>query len=66
MEEKELTMKKNPPDVFTVPEGTEQVSCNGDGVLGHPKVWYTFDGRSKVVCHYCERTFVKEPQAKAG
>lgn len=49
-------------EVLQVNDDTEQVSCDGGGALGHPKVWYTFDGRKKVVCHYCDRLFTKEPQ----
>lgn len=36
------------------------VSCDGGGgALGHPKVWYSFDGKASVECGYCGRLFIK-------
>lgn len=54
------------PEIFLVPEDAHQVSCDGGGVLGHPKVYYTFDGADEVVCGYCDRLFTKKnlPGAK--
>jgi len=49
------------PEIFLVPESAPQVSCDGGGALGHPKVYYTFDGREEVVCGYCDRLFAKKP-----
>jgi uncharacterized Zn-finger protein len=56
----------NHPEIFLVPEDRHQVSCNGGGALGHPKVYYTFDGQDEVVCGYCDRLFTKKnmPGAK--
>lgn len=50
------------PEVFLVPEDMHQVSCNGmGGALGHPKVYYTFEGQDQVTCGYCDRVFTKVP-----
>ncbi|MEM6781226.1 MAG: zinc-finger domain-containing protein [Pseudomonadota bacterium] len=50
-----------PPEVIVVAEDADQVSCDGGGgPLGHPIVWYSFDGRSEVECMYCDRKFVKK------
>lgn len=49
------------PEVIIVPEGTDQVCCDGgQGPLGHPAVYYTFDGHRKVECGYCDRVFMKQ------
>ena len=48
------------PDIITVDDDAAQVSCDGGGgALGHPKVWYTFDGTDEVECGYCDRLFTK-------
>jgi uncharacterized Zn-finger protein len=64
MEERIMTTKH--PEIFLVPEGAHQVSCDGGGALGHPKVYYSFDGGDEVVCGYCDRLFTKKslPAAK--
>lgn len=39
----------------------DQIACNGGGgALGHPQVFYSFDGKSSVTCGYCGQVFVKE------
>lgn len=49
-----------PPEVFIVDDDADEISCDGGhGALGHPLVWYSFDGRSRVECSYCDRQFVK-------
>jgi uncharacterized Zn-finger protein len=54
------------PEILLVPQSLERVACNGGGGgLGHPKVWYTFDGKTEVVCGYCDRLFTKQEQAGA-
>ena len=51
----------NAPKIITVPQGTNDVKCDGGGgPLGHPLVWYSFDGRDTVECLYCDRVFVKK------
>jgi len=53
------------PEIFLVPESTQQVYCDEGGALGHPKVYYTFDGQDEVVCGYCDRLFTKKNVAGA-
>lgn len=39
----------------------DEVSCDGGGgALGHPVVWYAFDGQKSVECGYCDRVFIKK------
>ena len=48
------------PEVIIVDDDADEVSCDGGSpALGHPLVWYSFDGKDKVVCGYCDREFVK-------
>ena len=58
-------MKEKHPEIFLVPESQYQVSCDGGGALGHPKVYYTFDGDEEVTCRYCDRLFTKTPRSGA-
>jgi len=52
--------KIQPPEVITVDSHADEVACDGGaGPLGHPVVWYTFDGQDKVECGYCDRLFVR-------
>lgn len=53
------------PEIFLVPEGLQQVACDGGGALGHPRVFYTLEGQNEVVCGYCDRLFTKTPQPGA-
>lgn len=56
-------MKKEPPapEIIVVPQGTDEVKCDGGGgPLGHPVVWYSFDGAPSVECLYCDRVFLKK------
>lgn len=49
------------PEVIEISADADQVSCDGGGgALGHPRVWYTFDGRDRVECGYCDRLFLKK------
>ena len=59
------------PEILLVPAETHQIACNGqpfaaDAVVvkggGHPKVYYSFDGRDAVTCGYCDRLFTKVAQ----
>lgn len=55
-----LNMMNNSPEVIIADSDANEVSCDGgSGALGHPQVWYSFDGRDRVVCGYCDREFVK-------
>ncbi|MFA5592876.1 MAG: zinc-finger domain-containing protein [Micavibrio sp.] len=50
-----------PPEIIEVPSDSDQVKCNGgEGPMGHPVVWYTFDGKDSVTCWYCSRLFLKK------
>lgn len=50
-----------PPEVIEVSADADSVKCNGgNGALGHPVVWYSFDGKSQVECAYCDRLFLKK------
>ena len=51
---------QNAPEIIVVEDSADGVSCDGGGgPLGHPKVWYSFDGQMCVQCGYCDRLFVK-------
>lgn len=48
------------PEIITVSAKVDQVMCDGGGgPLGHPTVYYTFDGKEMIECLYCDRQFVK-------
>jgi uncharacterized Zn-finger protein len=52
---------KQAPETIRVAHDADQVSCDGGGgALGHPVVWYSFDGQSCVTCGYCDRLFVRQ------
>lgn len=54
------------PEIFLVAADAHQIRCNGgDGALGHPRVYYTFDGKPEITCGYCDRVFTKQPRAGA-
>lgn len=49
-----------PDDLIAVDPAADEVCCDGGGgALGHPQVWYSFDGTQQVRCSYCDRVFVK-------
>ena len=53
------------PEVIVVENDVDEVSCDGGGgALGHPKVWYSFDGADLAECKYCDRVFVKKRSKK--
>ena len=52
-----------PPETKEVENAT--VSCDGGGgVLGHPKVYLTFDESGEIECPYCSRRFVRKKGAR--
>ncbi|MCB1532715.1 MAG: zinc-finger domain-containing protein [Alphaproteobacteria bacterium] len=52
--------KTQGPEVIICDKDVDGVSCDGGGgALGHPKVWYSFDGQDNVECGYCDRLFTK-------
>jgi len=51
---------KQPLELIKIASDADGVMCDGGGgPLGHPNVWYSFDGRDAAACHYCGRKFVK-------
>jgi uncharacterized Zn-finger protein len=60
MKEQQLVEKTNSPSkaVITVPKNIDEVVCDGGHpTLGHPKTYYSFDGKDVVICGYCDRKF---------
>lgn len=54
-------MKQQAPEIIEIPADADEVKCDGgNGPLGHPLVWYTFDGQNEVECGYCDRLFLKK------
>jgi uncharacterized Zn-finger protein len=43
-----------------------RVACDGDGPLGHPRVFLTLDDAGSVDCPYCGRRFVLQEGAEAA
>ena len=59
-------MKAQTSEIFVVADDVKEVKCDGGGgALGHPVVWYTFDGKGVAECLYCDRLFVKKSAEKA-
>lgn len=53
-------VKAPEPEIITVDTHATGVKCDGGNpALGHPAVYYSFDGKSSVRCLYCDRVFVK-------
>ena len=52
--------KAQDPEIKEVSADADEVRCDGGGAMGHPTVWYTFDGRDRVECGYCDRLFLKK------
>lgn len=49
------------PELIKVARDADEVRCDGGGgALGHPVVWYSFDGQDEVECGYCDRLFRKK------
>ena len=42
----------------TVESDKTEVSCNGGGDLGHPRVYLNMGDKGEVECPYCDRKFV--------
>lgn len=55
------TQDSSAPQTIIVDSDADQVSCDGgSGALGHPRVWYSFSGRDRLTCGYCDRVFIKK------
>ncbi len=58
---KTVPMTNNSPENIAVAADADQVCCDGGGgPLGHPLVYYTFDGKDTVECGYCDRQFTRQ------
>lgn len=54
------TPRPEAPEIIAVDPGADEVCCDGGGgALGHPMVWYSFDGQNRVKCLYCDRLFLQ-------
>jgi uncharacterized Zn-finger protein len=42
------------------------VACNGDGPLGHPRVYLNLAPRGEIECPYCSRLFVNPAAVRAA
>ena len=52
-----------PPEVIRVAGDIDEVVCDGGlDSLGHPQVWYSFDGQPEVCCFYCGRRFIQDTE----
>lgn len=61
MSQKQSAIKKTAKEKIYVDANCDEVVCDGGGgPLGHPKVWYSFDGRDTAYCFYCGREFIKK------
>lgn len=49
----------------TVETETPEVACDGDGALGHPRVFLNMGDKREIDCPYCGRRFVLKEGAKA-
>lgn len=60
----ETQRRDGAPDAGETPivrvEGA-QVACDGDGPLGHPRVYLNVAARTLVACPYCGRRFLRAP-----
>ena len=61
-----MSAKIAPPEIIEIPATADEVSCDGGGAFGHPKVWYSFDAQDIVECGYCDRQFVKQAASNAS
>lgn len=57
-------MMQNPasqPEIIAIDDKANEVACDGGGgPLGHPLVYYSFDGGDRADCGYCDRAFIKK------
>ncbi|XP_011192195.1 NADH dehydrogenase [ubiquinone] iron-sulfur protein 6, mitochondrial-like [Zeugodacus cucurbitae] len=52
-------------EIETIITPERVVHCDGDGALGHPRVYICLDKPTKHWCHYCLKSFVKTEFADA-
>lgn len=56
-----MTTISAPPE--TVETAARRVACDGDGALGHPRVFLSLEN-GEAECPYCGRRFVHVPAPK--
>ena len=50
-------------EIIKVEPNIETISCDGgEDSLGHPTVYYTFNGQDKIVCGYCGKIYIKNKE----
>ncbi len=48
-------------EIYKVDKSVASIACDGGkGALGHPRVYYSFDGTDEVICGYCDCLFTKK------
>ena len=52
--------------VETVEVEKTEVACDGNGPLGHPRVFLNMEGQGRIDCPYCGRRFVLKKGARAA
>ena len=50
----------------TVESDNPEVSCDGGGALGHPRVYLNMGDAREIVCPYCDRKFILKENEKAS
>ncbi len=58
------TVTKAPEQILVDPSVKTIMCDGGGGALGHPAVYYSFDGTDMITCGYCDREFIKEKKKK--
>ena len=48
----------------TVEVTARRIACDGNGPLGHPRVWLMIGAEGFVECPYCDRKFVLKQGAE--
>jgi uncharacterized Zn-finger protein len=60
----------NPAPENAAPETIEvedaEVVCDGEGPLGHPRVYLNMGAQAAIDCPYCGRRFVRKSGAGSG
>jgi uncharacterized Zn-finger protein len=62
--EDEMAQTIDPPEIIEVE--SREVSCDGGGALGHPRVFLNMGDKGFVECPYCDRRFVLKQGAHRG
>ena len=56
-----IKSKNKAPEIVKVSKDIKTVMCDGgEGALGHPAVYYSFDDNTRLTCGYCDKEFVKK------